>query len=302
MNWSALLLILPLTVFANESQPTIHNTCSRVPKQCLVELPQYLTSVPLHSRVWFQYKLYQLDALFELLKLDELLAEVSPWVNATDIPLKFKLSVHIYYAKLMMTNGSKDEAIVYLERAITILKDVNEVSPDPMLEIQIANSLNSLGRYQQGYDLLKPLETKYRNRHMPEFKHELYENLGHFAYRLGDLEQHLKYRLVAVKWAKELENEVQVAIATYNVARAYQMLKNYDKAFEYFLIAEQIQAMGENDQNMINFRRAEMSLALGDVSKAQVYFSKVDTKGQIASYNRLFEQLAADIDAAKANE
>lgn len=296
----ALLIFLLCRGAVAEQQKNIHVTCDLKPKECLAELPNYLTSVPLHSRVWFQYKLYQINAMFELLLLDELLAEVSPWINAPDIPLKFKLTVHIYYAKLMQTNGFEDEANEYLEKSIEILKDVNEVSPDPMLEVQIANTLNSLRRYQQGYDLLSPLEVKYKDRHMPKFKHELYENLGHFAYRLGDLDKHLEYRLLARVWAKEQGNQVQLAISTYNVGRAYQMLESYEQAFEYFLIAEQMQAMGQSDQNMIWFRRAEMSLAQGNVIQAKAYFANLNKVTSIRSYQKMFTQLESNLNNAQA--
>jgi tetratricopeptide (TPR) repeat protein len=293
------LFFISVASVANENTKNIHVTCERNPEQCLAELPSYLSSVPLHSRVWFQYKLYQVNAMFELLLLDDLLVEISPWINATDIPLKFKLSVHIYYAKLMKSKGFESEANQYLQKSIQILQDVNEVSPDPMLEVQIANTLNSLGLYQQGYDLLLPLEEKYKNRHMPKFKHELYENLGHFAYRLGDLDKHVEYRLLALQWAKEFGNLVQEAISTYNVARSYQMLEAYEKAFEYFLIAEQLQAIGESDQNMIWYRRAEMSLAQGNVKDAQTYFSKVNRVTSSKSYQKMFAQLEDSISKAQ---
>ena len=299
-----LVLASALIFFSNNSQatePNIHKACETNPRQCLLDISLKLNEVPYQRRVWFQYKLYQLDALFELLRLEALYEEVIPWVNADDIPLKFKISVEIYYAKLLRGNNDLKKSEVYLERAINTLQEVNEVSPDPMLEVQIANTLNSLERYQQGYDLLKPLEDKYRDRYMPEFKHELYENLGHFAYRLGDFEQHLQYRLKAQNWAKEYSNQVQIAISTYNIARAYQMLSKYEEAFGYFDLAESMNAMGKRDQNMIWFRRAEMALEMGDLTKAQAYFASVERNVVSESYIGLFDQFEIKLNAVLNN-
>ncbi|WP_286262570.1 tetratricopeptide repeat protein [Thalassotalea atypica] len=286
---------------AKASDSRIHETCETNPQQCLIDIQLKLDTETYQSRVWFQYKLYQLDALFELLELDELYNEVTPWLNADDIPLKFKLAVEIYYAKLLRGKNEKEKAVFHLERAIHTLQDINEVAPDPMLEVQIANALNSLERYQQGYDLLKPLEDKYRNRHMPEFKHELYENLGHFAYRLGDFEQHLQYRLKAQRWAKEHSNKVQIAISTYNIARAYQMLSKYEEAFVYFAKAEEMQAMGKHDQNMIWFRRAEMALEMSELSKAKEYFAFVDREIPSDYYIEMFDQFEVKLKAKREN-
>ena len=285
---------------ADEHKNDIHVLCEQSPAQCLENIDLYLAKEAHRSRIWFQYKLYQLDALFELMRHEVLYDEVSHWVTEDNIPLKFKISAHIYYAKLLQGNNANEQAFAYLEKAISTLRDVNDVSPDPMLLVQIANALNSLGRYQQGYDLLIPLVAKYQNRYMPKFKHELNENLGHFAYRLGDLQGHLQYRLQALEWASKLANKVQVAISTYNVARAYQMLTDYDQAFEYFLIAENMAAMGERDQNMIWFRRAEMYLAQGNVEQAKQAFERVNRQSDFDIYIQLFNDFEAKLKATQA--
>ncbi len=176
------LALVPVKAIASEDV-SIHQTCDNSPVECLAKIDVFLSEETNESRVWFQYKLYQLKSLFQLSRYEQLYIEVTPWILRDDIPLKFKISAHIYYAKLLAGQGEKALANNYLERAIAILEDVNEVSPDPLLKVQIANTLNALGRYEQGYALLKPLEAKYSKRDMPVFKQDLFENLGHFAYR-----------------------------------------------------------------------------------------------------------------------
>ena len=163
-----------------------------------------------------------------------------------------------------------------MNQAIEVLEQINEAHRDPLTVVQLANALNQQGEYQRGYDLLLPLTAKYQHRYMPRFKHELFENLGHFALRLNKLSDHLAYRHLALEWARALGNNNQVAISLYNVARAYQMLSDYPNAMDYFLQAEQLEALGQNDQNLINFRRAQISLAQGRPDEASEYYAKVD--------------------------
>jgi len=83
------------------------------------------------------------------------------------------------------------------------------------------------------------------------------------------------------------------------VARAHQALGNYERAFHYFAVAEKMKAMGDDDQNMIRYRRAEMSLAMGDIKQAEAYFNLVDRQVDYESYVKLFNGLEEKIADAK---
>ena len=275
----------------------IHYICNHSPQRCLAKIDGYLSQEQIESRRWFQYKMYQIDALFQLVKFEQLAKQVEPWVERDDIPLKFKINALIYYAKTLRSKGDNTLAVQYMNTAIATIEQVNTTAYDPMLVVQIANGLNSVGEYQKGYELLLPLVKKYRNRPMAKFKHELFENLGHFALRLGKLEEHLSYRLQALEWAKQLENDNQTAISAYNVARAHQELKNFERAFYYYKVADDLQAMGESDQNMIYYRRAQMSLAMNNIADAKRYFAMINRDINFESYTKLFDELELAIAA-----
>lgn len=291
--------------FEGKAQPRIveyvdiHQTCSKSPKRCLKDINNFLNKQQRESRIWFQFKLYQLEALFQLVKFSELSAQIEPWVNREDVPLRFRINVLIYHAKILNGQGEHALGLEYMSKAVKTINDVNSQSYDPMLTVQIANGLNSMREYQQGYDLLKPLIDKYRNRPMAKFKHELYENIGHFAQKLNKLEEHLSYRLQALEWAKEVGNNNQTAISMYNVARAHQFLKNYDQAFYYFAKAEALNALGDSDQNMIYYRRTEMALAMGEIDKAILYFEKLNRHSEFKSTIEQFNQMEAKLQEAK---
>lgn len=281
------------------SETDIHKTCGKSPKQCLKEIDLFLNNETPESRKWFELLLYKFDALAQLVEFDTLHEEVEVWIEREDVPLRFRINVLIHYAKTLSGLGLREQSVIYMEKAVNTIAEVNNFSYDPMLLVQIANGLNYLGEYQRGYDLLKPLIAKYAARHMPKFKHELYENIGHFAYRLGNLDEHLSYRVQALEWAKAMNSDTQVAISLYNVARAYQMLGNYERAFYYFAKAETHGALGNYDTNLINFRRAQMMLAQGDTAKAQDYFANVNRDTEFENLIILFRQFEQELALAK---
>jgi len=298
---SLFLFIFPsalLTVKADKDVLLdIHQICNSSPSQCLLEIDGKLRSTPFKSRVWFQYKLYQFDALFRLVELKKLKTEIAKWIDKEEVPLRFKISIYILYAKIIKTEGNHTLGDQYLNKAINTLNSVNEVAVDPMIIIQIANALNYLNKNQQGYDMLIDLEKKYFKRNNVMFKLELYENLGHFSYRLGKLEEHILLRIKAITWAKQQGNIQRVATAVYNLARAYQMTKEYTQAIDYFDKAEQYAKKSANyfTLSMSKFRRSEIEHNRGNNIKAREYFRLIDKKALPESSDEMLNALARKI-------
>lgn len=248
---SIALLILMLTLangksFAQSNSIDIHELCKTSPAKCLANIDQSLSSVSKKSRIWFQYKLYQLDALFQLVKHEQLTAEIAQWIDVDDIPLKFKINIYILHAKQLRFEEDIESAGQYLNKAIEILNSLSQLYADPMMTIQIANALNYLGKNQQGYDLLVALDKKYSSRYEPLLKLELYENLGHFSSRLQHFDEHLALRLKALDAAQALANEQRISVALYNVARAHQMLESDEDALQYFAKARKHALIANN--------------------------------------------------------
>ena len=261
-----------------DANDDIHHACKKSPTLCLEKISKHLNNTSPKSRVWFEYKLYQMESLFQLVRMAELKEQTAPWVDRDDVPLKFKIKVYIYYAKAVWAEGQKERAHHYLNRAIETLSLVHQTLSDPMLVVQIANALNSLGEYQQGYDMLQALDKQYLKRNNALFKLELYENIGHFSLSLGKLNEHILYRKKSVFWAKLNSNQQRLAVAIYNLARAHQKIQAYPQAIEHFDQAEKI-AHSVSDHyvvEMTKYRKVEMALERGYISQAKHYFQLID--------------------------
>jgi len=198
----------------------IHNHCQKSPDLCLIMVNKTLPLLKEQSRVWFDLMQYKLDSLFILQKSEELYALTQQWIDNESFPIPFQISVYIYYAKSIVGETAKLERKKYIDKAITKLSLMNEVYPNPMLLIQLANIKMRAGDYVQAFDALKLLEAKYLQLPDPMFQLDLNGNLAHLSDKLSFKSSALTYWKKALKWAFEFKNDQQIATVYYNFAHS----------------------------------------------------------------------------------
>ncbi|MEW6982468.1 hypothetical protein AAD001_07430 [Colwelliaceae bacterium 6471] len=292
--WVLMLTLVYGKSFAQSDAPNIHDICKASPANCLANIDKSLSSVSKKSRIWFQYKLYQLDALFQLVKHQELKQEIAQWVDVEDMPLKFKINIYILHAKQLKFEGDIESAEQYLNKSIEMLNSVSQLYTDPMMTIQIANTLNYLGKNQQGYDLLMALDKKYSSRYEPLLKLELYENLGHFSARLEHFDEHLALRHKALTAATELANEQRISVALYNVARAHQMLNTDEEALKYFVKARTHSLIAKDSYGaeIALMRQAQIAMKQKDVERVSALYAQIKRDVIYQYFPELLDELA----------
>jgi tetratricopeptide (TPR) repeat protein len=212
----------------------IDQTCIDSSSQCLLEVETALLTSLNESRQWYRLKLLKLDALFNLQKVDQLSTEINALLTLKTRPINFSVYVYIYHAKIL--NSIKDNTLAkkYIEKAINLLKQINDKYPDPMRLIEIANIQLSMKEYTLAKSTLLQLEQKFEGKYHPIFKRELYANLGHIAVFQKDHALHVTYREKSLKWALSVNNNQQIGIAYYNLARAYSSANRYELAQESY--------------------------------------------------------------------
>lgn len=292
--WVLMLTLVYGKSFAQSDAPNIHEICKTSPANCLANIDKSLSSVSKKSRIWFQYKLYQLDALFQLVKYQELKQEIAQWIDVEDIPLKFKINIYILHAKQLKFEGDIESAEQYLNKSIEMLNSVSQLYADPMMTIQIANTLNYLGKNQQGYDLLMTLDKKYSSRNDPLLKLELYGNLGHFAARLERFDEHLALRHKALTAATELANEQELSVALYNVARAYQILNADDEALQYFIEARTHSLIAKDNYvaEIALMRQAQIAMKQKNAERVNALYAQIKRDVIYQYYPEILDELA----------
>jgi tetratricopeptide (TPR) repeat protein len=296
---SALFVSLEVRANSEEStsqQQNIHHICESSYDLCLSLLPPYLAKTPQYSRLWYAYKLYQLEALFALERDVELEKMLLTVVSRKDLPEKFHIYSHILYAKLIQYKGNTELAERYFNEAKDRLLAVNKEWPKPFEQIKIANMLLYMNQYQIGYDMLIGLDEKFAHFTDATFKYRLYTNLGHFAQRLEDHPTHQEYRLKALQWAEKTDNTNIQAIANFNVARSHFFVESFDIAIKYFNLALALSLKARN-QNLVNksyLNLADIYQRLNNRNNVKVLLKKVKFDELDGAYAKLFTKLSND--------
>ncbi|MDO6445776.1 hypothetical protein Q4493_08325 [Colwellia sp. 1_MG-2023] len=272
----------------------IHKICESSYDDCLTLIPQYLQETPKYSRLWYAYKLYQLEALFALERIEDLEQILLPVISKQDLPEKFQIYVYILNAKIIQYKGNPELASRYFNEAKDLLLAVNKDWPKPFELIKVANMLLYLKQYQIGYEMLLGLDKKFNHFTDANFKYQLFTNLGHFALNLGDHTKHQEYRFKALQWAEMTENKNKQAIANFNVARSHLFVESYDVALKYFnrSLTEGINARNQNLVNKTYLNMADIYQRMNNRSNVKVLLKKVDSKDLKGAYAKLFKQLS----------
>lgn len=283
---------------SNVTNHNIHEICESSYDLCLTLISQYLNGTAQYSRLWYAYKLYQLEALFALERVDELEAELLSIIFKKDLPEKFHIYSHILYAKILEYKGDSELALRYFNEAKNLLLAVNKDWPKPLELIKIANMLFYMKQYQIGNEMLLGLDEKFAHYTDANFKYRLYTNLGHFALNLGDHQSHIEYRVKALHWANILNNNNMQAIATYNVARSHFFIESYDTALTYFKKTIPIGNKAKNS-NLVNnayLNMADIYHRNKDKSSVKEVLKNVTSKNLGKNYAELFQRLSKDIE------
>jgi tetratricopeptide (TPR) repeat protein len=214
----------------------IDEICSKSPTNCLPALNEKLKNIHIKSRVWYDLMQYKFEALFALQKIKELHQTTKGWINQKDLPIPFKISLFIYYAKSLEEDKTYNEtqriqaSKKYMGKAENLLELMNTVYPNPNLLIQLANLKMYAGEYKKAYQLLQSLILKYDKYADLVFKVDLYGNLGHLADRLGYKNKAIEYWLTSLNWVKKLGNDQQTATIYLNLANSQTTNQNFNDA------------------------------------------------------------------------
>lgn len=272
-------------VFANNSitktdVKNIEQLCLTSPNDCLKVVDQQLLATKSGSLVYFDLLQYRFGALFNLQQRELLYQETKNWLNQESIPLAFKVTVYIFYAKTTYFAGDKSESVKYYQLAKAHLSNINNAFPSPVRLVEFANLQMQLNENQAAFDLLMGMTKTYQRSKNPYFRLELHGNLGHAANRLKKLDIALEQWLIARDWAEELGNKQQLGVVLFNTADIYFQLKDHDNTRNYLQQAISM-SIAANDLKKVNeakYRLAENYIAIKENCLASTTLDEIDVK------------------------
>ena len=277
----------------------LKQTCKVSPFDCLAKLNGLFEKAPENSRLFYNLLQFRFDSLFNLQQRHQLYQETKPWISKDDLPLAFKTTVNIYYAKAAWFVGDRESSKQAYLVAKESLSLMNQAYPSPMRLVIFANLQLQLGEEQQAYELLSSLLKKYPKSPDEAFMMELTGNLGHAANQLGKLEESLGYWQQALRWGQLLGNKQQQAVILYNLADIYFQLAQYPQA-EQLLNQTISVAQQANDSKKINeakFYLVKARVKINDVCGALKIFREINLEQLPVRHQqdyRLFQQRLAD--------
>jgi len=295
-------ILINQVVLANDKPKTInkvHVVCKNSPSECLPEVNLQLLKTVEHSRVWYNLMQYKMESLFLLQDTEQLHAITKKWINEEKLPIPFKVSIYIYYAKTIFFAKGYDKTFVkserekYIRKAEQQLALMNNVYPDPMLLMQLANLKMFVGETLEAYQSLLPILTKYKNHPDPELKLELFGTLGHLADRLGYKKKAIFYWKECLIWAKEFNNKQQTATIYLNLANSQasndefsNAEQNYLSAIDYSTIANDIVKRSQAEHSF-----AKLMYKQGKISKTKEILKNIDTSKLLKPISNELQQI-----------
>ncbi|WP_088329833.1 hypothetical protein [Lacimicrobium sp. SS2-24] len=264
------------------------------PSQCLEQLPAVLSSTEPNSHLFFRYELYRLDALLNLGRFEQLQQALSPWLDNTTVPMRFRLAVLTYQAKVFHVAKKPQLASRWLNKALTLMQQFSEHSSSPMAMIEIANLQLYLNDIEAAYQTLRTIEQKHLRHASPRFKQELYANLAQALRKQGDLTQHLDYRQRSLRAAEAVSNLQQIGVSWHNVARAHQILEQFNHAESAFIKAADFAKRAGDEATLMQclLYRAEIAHHNQQLKKAEQLLSLIDERPLTPSRRAVLRQLS----------
>ena len=288
---NAIVLLFSLSYSTLCHSDTLSVSCGEQPAACLQSINKQQQRLASGSDDWWELEVTKLHSLFKFQKIDDLYVALRPWINNPDVPPQYQPHIALIYGKWLQRRRRLDEANVALEQALEGFKALEDKNASAQLELKILNTLVLLNRFEQAKTYVEQLEQKAYD--SPLFYREVYAELAHIAHKNDARQAHVEYRRESVRWAKQVPDEQQKAIAYNNYGVALRLNGDYKQAEQALLKAAEHaeQAHDLHQLQKIRLRLGEIYVLLGEPQKAQHYVDIIDlqhlNKSQVAHYRNL---------------
>mgnify|MGYP002335736648 CR=1 FL=1 len=303
-----------ISVFANKvlaDTSDIHSVCKLDHVNCLQLLPDEYKHTKPKSFTWYQFKLYEIEAYFQLKTVKERIDLITPLLAIEKAPVNFKISVYIDYAKSMFAQKKYDLAREYAYKASDLIDISVSAFDSPMKLVQLTNlrmylikTYHELGvikdkqaEYQESYDFLSQVLQRYKRSTDALFLAEVHANLGHLKTHTKENKQALVHYKSTIPWLKQLGNKQQLGVGFYNVARSLHRNNDLLSAKHFFRrAAAEFKTSNDHPKYILSlFQIINIHILLDDFEKARELFENIETntlpQQNINQYEKTKQQL-----------
>lgn len=256
-------------------------------------------SVSTGSLAWWDNESLRLNSLFESQQYDELYGALRPWIDNTNVPDEYQPVVAMLFGKWLHMNGREQESDAQLERALSGFTNQYSQTHSQQSALKALNLLVILNRFEQA----KMFADELINQHYddPVFYREMYAEMGHIAHQNNNKEDHIKYRLASLNWARRVPDKQQQSIAYNNYAVALRNIGDHQHAEQAFLDGlECAKAAGDLIHvNIIKLRLAELAYLQQHIEDSSNWLRKIDLAQLSYGYIESYREISLKVNTAK---
>lgn len=278
----------------------IHQLCKLNHSSCLDTLQQEYSKIKPQSFTWYQYKLYEIEAYFQLKPVKDRIELIRPLLALESAPINFKISVYIDYAKSMYFAKNYDESRIYANKAKELIQLSVDTFDSPIKLVQLTNLTaylisvdHELGlikdkkpEYDKAYRFLHSVLKRYKRNTDALFWAEIHSNLGHLKNHIAENQAALDHYIAAIPWFKSIGNRQQLGIGYSNVAKMIEKLNELKRALHYYRRAA-VEFKASNDAYSLivtDLNMVEVHIKLNETEQALSLFNAIDT-GKLVDFN-----------------
>lgn len=273
---------------------------SAVQQSCLQFIRQQLNTQPPASVSWFKIKSYELDYLFDKLQFAELKQQTGQLLTLSSVPGSFTAQLYFYHAKVLYSEGDKEQARHYAGLALNQLQGAFDTFGAPLRLVELANLHYSLREYDKADALLNDAAAHFKKNKDPLFWFEWYSNKALIEHGNDQLATAASLREQALNAAKQLGHSGKMITALGNLARTQQLLQQYDAAYINYQQAMTYMQDGSDDINkaIYQLRMAEISWQSGQYQQAVSNLKSIDKTKLRAPHLVIYNALMAEPELA----
>lgn len=165
-------------------------------------------------------------------------------------------------------NGAFKKAYVYVEKSITIFKELKDNKSTGNGYNQMATINYYLGEYNKALTSFENSKLYFKKANYTEGVASATNNKGAIYYYLGNFPKALDHYKKAIQFHEELKNEAKVAGTTQNIGNIYLQLNDNTSAKKHFEIAKKIYKKNANEK--------ALSLVLSSIGKVYLKEKKYE--------------------------
>lgn len=289
-----LVLLFALMYSSVSVGEDLKKMCEQQSAKCFSLIDNHQQNLSNGSDPWWGLETLRLNLLFKFQQIDDFYVALRPWIDHPDVPVKHQPVIAMLYGKWLLRRGRNDEATAVLEEALAGFRTRRQQSESLPLALKTLNVLVILNRFDEAKAYVKELTNS--NYDSPLFYREVFAELAHIAHKNNAYQEHVDYRRESVRWAEQVADDQQRAIAYNNYGVALRNNKEYKEAEKAFLAAIKYakQANDSVQLNKITLRIAEVYLVMQDFNNAQEFLNKIELRyfppSEIAKYRKLAKQ------------